>query len=845
MKFDKYLKNDWKLKQIEPACNINPAEFLEDGIGWLPISNMPAQVQDVLYDLGMLSKELRLGWCLESLWIEEYDWVYRCCFHMDKVKYARLILEGLDTFADVYLNGNLIGRHDDFYLPDSWDVTGVLGESNVLLIHFHRISDYLERITSDPVWGGTVNKCKNIRKPIHDFPPEKPGFGSNYQGAVPYFTPIGVYGDIYVQTYEKAEMTDNHILVSLDDLDDGMIQVSLSGTGEGEGLSLEYALWKEQRLEAKGTLELSCQSGKWTAAEIISIKTPALWQPIGFGSQSLYQFSITLSQHGIIKDYLQKTIGFRKVKMLSPFEFFINGNRVRLWGGSLDPLQGYTHCYSKKRANRLFDMVENAHINLLRIWGEGIPLPDQFYEEADKRGILIWQEFFLGHGPYPDTEYIRSACKKEAEVLVKRLCHRPSILMWCGGNETLMGAEFMEAVPYGADIFLKEFPKIIERLDPERYYHPNSPYGGEWSNDPREGDYHTYDCVWEYPYLDYPNFISEHIRTSPPVLHSLKRMIKGDVWEEGDLSRQTYEDLYIMPENWVERSHLNANGQRKTGPYWEFYDSLDVEGEIYRFGAAYGQEIRRYGEQVRRGSRNPDDGAHRSKGYLACKLLDTWPKIYCASIDFFQEGYIPYYSLLHLFQPVLLSFEKADSIRLWLVNDSPADVKGSVTVALYHLERKMFVKQDQFSVCVSQGDAARIFDLAAYGFFSKDCILYAKMEDEKGRLICSSIDFVEIERHLKFAQAKLQVRIQGEELIIAADEFVRCVEIRGVCGEDEFGWLFDDNYFDMMPGEVKTIKILGDKEDGTIFVKGHYLKVQEEVLFVRKKRGGTVHGAMV
>ncbi len=93
--------------------------------------------------------------------------------------------------------------------------------------------------------------------------------------------------------------------------------------------------------------------------------------------------------------------------------------KVRLFGGSLDPLQGYTHCYQPEREQRLFEMVENANMNTLRIWGEGIPLPDAFYEECDRRGILVWQEFFLGHGAYPDSQKIRELCKKRSGVPCK------------------------------------------------------------------------------------------------------------------------------------------------------------------------------------------------------------------------------------------------------------------------------------------------------------------------------------------------------------------------------------------------------------------------------------------
>ena len=79
-----------------------------------------------------------------------------------------------------------------------------------------------------------------------------------------------------------------------------------------------------------------------------------------------------------------------------PLAFIINGKKVRLWGGSMDPMQGYTHCYQKERAERIFDMVENANMNTLRIWGEGIPLPDEFMKKRTEEEYSSGRNFLWG-----------------------------------------------------------------------------------------------------------------------------------------------------------------------------------------------------------------------------------------------------------------------------------------------------------------------------------------------------------------------------------------------------------------------------------------------------------------
>lgn len=834
MKTELRLEKNWELKQIAPTALLEPGRLQEDRTGWLAIEQMPAQVQDVLLAHRRIPEEFLVGWCEQVNWITEYDWVYRLEFARPKEREgqrARLIFQGLDTYADLYLNGRRIGAHDNFYLPQEAEVTELLQEENCLLIHFHRVCDVLEAHPLKEEWKGQIMPCKMLRKPVHDFDPGNE-WGSEYQGAVPYFSAVGVYRDVLLQYFDEEEIELCDVAASADEQLDGRIALKLQGSGEAGKLEICYALLdREGRTVLAGELlpKTVCakerlEQKRWAVCEELTLEAPHLWQPNGHGDPYLYTLRLTLTKKGEVREQRTKRIGFKRVEVLSPLEFVINKKRVRLWGGSLDPLQGYTHCFIRERAERLFEMILNAHFNTLRIWGEGIPYPDEFYDMADEKGILIWQEFFLGWGPVPDSEEYVEEYRKEARTLILRLRYHAGLLMWCGGNESMMAAEMNFLKPYGKRVFLEVFPKLVEELDPGRYYHPNSPWFGNWSDDPREGDHHTYDAVWQYPYLEYANFISEHCRTAPPVLHSLKRMIKGPVFPEGYNSLQTPDTELIMPKNWLMRSSIGSKGQRKSGPYWTFYDADNAEDMVYRFAASAAGELRRLGEQIRRGSRLPADASHRSKGYLTCKLLDTWPKIYCSTIDFFQEGYLPYYTVARMFTPVMVSFAKEESIKLWIVNDSDETFRGRVTLDVYNIVEETYFRRDSFAVETGPADAGIVFDLEQYRFIPIDCVLAARLEDETGAFVYEAVEFLDVERNLRFKDTELEVRVEGRTLVIRAAGFVRCVEILGNCDGDPFGWLFGDNYFDLMPGEERRVHILGQKEHGEISVKGHYMK---------------------
>ena len=816
------LKNGWEMKQAGEEA-------------FRPVPYFPAQVQDILYEEGILPGEFRLGWCQKALFIGESDWIYRVFFEGRIGKNCRLILEGVDTVADVFLNGRLLGKCRDFYLSYQYEISDLLKTENCLEIYFKSPLQYLKRQLKDKTPEEGVLKCKYMRKPIHDFPPEGGDGGSSYQGAVPGFTPVGIYAPVYLEYFEQEEIRESFVQALLPDLKKGILNIQAKGNGYPDQLRISYVLCGTEHIEEIPVLGTA---GKWEAAKEICIEDPPLWFPRGMGEQKLLEVVVSLWHEGKETDRIKSRVGFRKVEMQTPLDFVINKKKVRLFGGSLDPMQGYTHCYQKERAKRLFLLVENANMNTLRIWGEGIPLPEEFYEECDRRGILVWQEFFLGNGAYPEDEEIQQACIQEAEDLVTRLREHPCILLWCGGNETIMGAQFQGRRNYEYPVLSRGFPELLKRLDPGRYYHINSPSLGEWANDPREGDFHTYDCVWEYPYKDYPNFISEHIRVAPPVKHSLEKMLHGSLWDPELLPGGKYWEKDIFPKNWLERAHTGAMPQRKAAAYWEYYDADTPEELLYNMGMAYAAEIRRYGEQVRVGNRDPRVLRERSKGYFACKLADTWPKIYCAPIDFFQEVYIPYYGMKRMMAPELLCFQKEESIRLWYVNDTGEDRERRVEYGLFDLRTETYVRKEEKTIQVKQGSAALVKDFGEFAFFPKDCSLFAGFMAEGKTTGEVFIDYVDIERHLRFPEPELEIAVEGEVLWISARRFTRCVEILGEDQGDPFGWLFEDNYFDMLPGQRRGIRILGEKTKGILSVKSHYGK-KKEIFWKRSGKNGT------
>ena len=173
---------------------------------------------------------------------------------------------------------------------------------------------------------------------------------------------------------------------------------------------------------------------------------------------------------------------------------------------------------------------------------------------------------------------------------------------------------------------------------------------------------------------------------------------------------------------------------------------------------------------------------------------------------------------------MLLSFDIGTFIYLWAVNDGTAPVSGTVRIRLYHLGRNEFRKEIVREVTVAPGKSIVVVQLDKAGIraFRKEHILFATLTDKSGNVLARANGFADIERRLTFPDAKLVVQIKNCVLTISTDKFARCVTLEGDAAGNAFGWFFEDNYFDLLPGEEKAVRILGDHTQGRISAKAWY-----------------------
>lgn len=833
------LDHGWKLRQIA-ALDRLPAYVLKDcekmaGNDWLSISTMPAMVHDILIDHKIIEEPWLPNNAEACKWVAESDWLYAVNFKAEQTPSTFLSFLGLDTNVDIYLNGRLIGSNSNMHLPVRIDVTNQLKPTNSLVIHFHSVFKRMgEKVQ-------IVNEFRGneVRRSTHNY--------DNYLGANPYLSRVGVYDGIFLESTGGNELTEVVIGASLNSgLTEGSVQVELAGKIWMKNCSVQITVYDpKKQIVAQESRSVVAEEGEFNLRSNLSVPNPALWWPRGQGNQPLYQVGVALMAGNQQLQVVKKKVGFREITQNGHLHFVINHKPVMLYGANFVTPHWHTAVWDQQRVEELFRMSENANFNTLRTWADVEAPRDAFYQMADSLGFLIWNDFpqLYQSWQMPNvvpSEKSHQRILKETAYWVKKLKHHPSIFIWCGGNEEPLWNDpkfngFDDRGPWAFEAISAEVGEICRELDSSRCYIPTSPYNTTEYNDPAS-ETHGYTHLWFIPGYDYINFASEDTRIAAPTVSSLRKMIAPeDLWPENYNPAITHENRIPFPRTWLKYAGENSSF-RKTGPIEQFYDPTDLESVVQRMGMAESVYYQQTIERQRRG-RPADDvtGTRRCGGYLVWKLNDSWPQIYSAKIDYFMEPYHAYYAIRRALEPVKLTFEIGNYIWLWAINDTPTPLEGTVTIQLFHLDRNQVHQEITHKVNLLPGESKVIVRLDQDGIdiFRREHILSAILTKPDGEILTRTTSLIDIERRISFPDAKLNLQVKDGLLLITTDKFAHTVVLEGDANGDKLGWFFDDNYFDVMPGETKIVRILGRHTSGIISVKPWYSSQGAKISYIR------------
>ena len=790
---------------------------------WIP-ALVPGSVYNDLLRNGKMEDPYYRDNELAALKIMENDFTYITDFDVPEEMLSQdkvlLHFDGIDTVADIYLNDIWISHVENMHRTWEFPVRDLLRvKENELKVILHSPTKFIrEANEKDPIGGSedAMAGFPHLRK-AHCM------FGWDWGPRLP---DAGIWREVRLIGFSQARIDSVYITQ-----EHAQNQVTLKMIIEVErpGEEAPRRFGRDDRqLDGLGVrVTVTDPEGKKmvvrsekAVGEGILIEEPQLWWPNGYGEQPLYQVEVELLQGDRALDSWKRRIGLRTMRMHrekdawgEQFCHEINGVKIFAMGADYIPEDNILARVTPERTHNLLLQARNANYNCIRVWGGGHYPGDAFWDACDELGLIVWEDFMFACAVYHLTEGFEENITAEFIDNIKRIRHHASLGLWCGNNEM---EQFVKdglwvKHPREKSDYVKMYeyliPRILKKYDPNTFYWPASPSSGgafDMPNDENRGDVHYWD-VWHgnKPITEYRKFhfryVSEFGFQSFPSLKTCETFTEPE-------DRNIFS--YVM-----EKHQRNSSANGKIMNYMEqtFLYPGDFDTLLYASQLLQAEAIR-YGVEHFRRNRG------RCMGTVVWQLNDCWPVASWSSIDYCGRWKALHYYEKRCFAPVLLScaeegvltqdanpnaepYEVKKAIHLNVANETMQDVRATVRWALRNAEAGI-LREGEAVLDVPALSAVwlpkeEMADAGLYdNYVSYDCYV-------GGTAVSGGTVLFVPPKQFRFADPKLKVSIQGDEITVRAEAYARAVE---VLNETE-DLLLSDNYFDMNAGE-KRVKIL-------------------------------------
>lgn len=516
------------------------------------------QIPDPFYR----DEALRLGWIDTTTWIYELTVYAHTEVPLDR--HLELVFEGLDTYAHVRINGQLV-----------LDAANMFRQWRINLDTWRAADSLVIQITFDPaiIRGQEFSTGIPWTYPADSDPfPGKPSvftrkaacqFGWDFAPPMPG---CGVWKQVYLDSRSDLQVSDAWLQTTR--IHGDTAEVVMHTTLISEKEQLVHLEARVNDLVSKRSITVL--PGQFLYAFPFQIIHPDLWWPQHAGDPVLCNAQVIARSESGSDTQIWKA-GIRTITLDqtpdsqgTPFTFVVNGRPVFAVGANWVPADLFPGRIAKSTYRELLLSAFDAGFNMLRVWGGGIYEDDLFYHLADSLGILVWQDFMFANTMYPgDTSFLQNVNREVTEQVI-RLRKHPSLALWCGNNEIDVawknwgwsstygwGPDAINWMKGDYDILFKGMlPELVEQLHPGARYVQTSPLSN-WGDpaDLAHGDNHFWG-VWhgEMP-LDslrtrVPRFMSEYGMQSLPSWSSVERFSNHSDWQADSPVMQFHQRSY-------------------------------------------------------------------------------------------------------------------------------------------------------------------------------------------------------------------------------------------------------------------------------------------------------------
>ena len=756
-------------------------------------------------------------------WIGKTDWQYRKTFQLKEESLQRnidLVFEGLDTYAEVFLNGKKILSADNMFRK--WRVRinnfARAGQNSLLIKFASPINRILPSMKNIPYQLPASNDQGEKTSPYTRKAPYQ--FGWDWG---PRYVTCGIWRPVYLEIWDKARI--ENVFVRTKELDteehkSALLQLNLEiEASEAGEFQLTYG--RITAATTEGYKKLNLLKGLNTISVELEINKPNLWWPRGQGEQNLNKMIVVISGKDKALHSQITSFGIRKVELLQikddqgeSFTIAINGRPIFAKGANWIPADIFPSRMTPGKYSHLLQSCADANFNMLRVWGGGIYEDKKFYGLCDELGIMVWQDFMFACSMYPGDEAFLENVRAEAVDNIKRLRNHPSIVLWCGNNENETAWfhwGWQKALPEKVwDDYLRLFhnilPNAVALYDPGKPYWPSSPSSNLIADAGAEniGDQH-YWGVWhgEEPFEEYrkhtPRFSSEYGFQSFPMINTVNSYTLP---EDHDIE---------SPVMKAHQKHPRGNSLIKKYMDWYYPEPRDFESFLYMSQILQAEGIKVAAEHL-------ISNMPWCMGSLYWQTNDCWPVASWSGIDYFGRWKALQYYAKRFYADLLIvaKWDKYKGVALEAVWTGDYRDEGG---EFPQLSGKVVVMDTSGKVLASAkvaGKAAtgqgslelevnHLAEINSALWENKNALFYVNISSKGGKVAAEQYLFPVSFKELKLEKATIshEIREEGESIIITVKTdrpaFNVYLELEGVEGN------FDDNFFHLMPGKAREV----------------------------------------
>ncbi|KAJ6147195.1 hypothetical protein N7497_009177 [Penicillium chrysogenum] len=742
-----------------------------------------------------------------------------------------LVFDGLDTFAKVKLDGQVILESDNMFLGHRVDVTEALeaeGEHTLEIEFDCALIKARELRAKD-----TTHKWVGFNGDPSRMAARKAQYHWGWDWG-PVLMTAGIWRAVRFEVYQarvanvwpKTQLSADHQTAEVTAV------IDVESVGDGD-YTAQVSLGLKGKEIASQTIPVSAKA----AQVIFSVDKPALWWPHGYGEQTLYDVSVSLLRNGEQVDQTSKKFGIRTAEVVQQpdkhgksFFFRINGMDIFCGGSCWIPADSLLPAISAERYRKWIELMVAGRQVMIRVWGGGIYEDDSFYEACDELGVLVWQDFMFGCGNYPTWPEMLESVRQETIYNLERMRHHPSIVLYAGNNEDYQVAE-SEGLTYNYEdkdpenwlktdfparyIYEKLLPDVVAEYSPGTFYHPGSPWGdGKISSDPTVGDMHH--VAWnagEVPNLRYSRRpVQQRVRNGGiPHLSTIDYFVENP------------EDKF--PQSHVIDFHNKADGhERRLATYLveNLRTATDLETYIYLTQVVQAETMM-FGY---RGWRRQWGDERHCGGALLWQLNDCWPTISWAIVDYFLKPKPAYYAVKRVMNPIAVGVRrehhdwsvahaqppKTSKYELWIASNQPKTVQGSVELRFLSVNTGRDIRAPivRENITIAANGTT---DIIADGVLDhiaepEPHVLAARLWVDN-KVVARDVDWPQPLKYLNLSERQVEVKRQtgksGETvLVINARKPVKCLVF-----EEQEGVQLEDNAIDIVPGDEQTVTVTG------------------------------------